>query len=114
MLICRLTQRQMKFSGRLVLKDTFPSDLVKLAYLNPDVDLSKESFEWGEPDIIRLRRFGREKLGWSLEFVEQQLEQVLNSFTERVKVRVNQKKCRKYGILIPLYLGNCRITCWTN
>ena len=42
---------------KLKLPDSFPSELVYNAYMNPDVDKSSEEFSWSLPNLDLLRKF---------------------------------------------------------
>lgn len=48
----------------LDLPESFPDQVVVNAYLQPDVDESKEKFTWGVPALDLLRDYTRKKFGW--------------------------------------------------
>jgi hypothetical protein len=50
---------------QLSLSSSFPDEQVFRAYVNPSVDESIESFEWGIPDGFELKQFAMSKFGWS-------------------------------------------------
>lgn len=41
---------------KLKLPETFPSELVYIAYTNPDLDTSNEEFSWSLPDLDAIRK----------------------------------------------------------
>ncbi|RMD43939.1 hypothetical protein DV735_g1213, partial [Chaetothyriales sp. CBS 134920] len=50
---------------RIFLPPHFPDPRVDHAYLHPDVDQSPEPFQWGVPDVDKLRAFLMATVGWS-------------------------------------------------
>eukprot|EP01113_Clastostelium_recurvatum_P013511 TRINITY_DN17174_c0_g2_i6.p1 TRINITY_DN17174_c0_g2~~TRINITY_DN17174_c0_g2_i6.p1 ORF type:complete len:600 (+),score=166.58 TRINITY_DN17174_c0_g2_i6:40-1839(+) len=65
------------------LRGDFPSPTVVQAYLDPMVDQSQEPFVWACPDLDDLRKFAREKFGWSVEKADEQLLPVVKKFNQR-------------------------------
>eukprot|EP01133_Synstelium_polycarpum_P004316 gene4316-5040_t len=49
---------------KVTLPDSFPSDHVKMAFYEPDVNRSKERFAWKCPDLNALRNLTRDKFDW--------------------------------------------------
>jgi DNA excision repair protein ERCC-5 len=60
-----------------VLADSFPAQNVIDAYLQPQVDRSKQRFEWGRPDDAMLRAFCQGTLGWGAQQCEPVLRDIL-------------------------------------
>ena len=76
--------------------DNFPCQVVVDAYLNPRVDDSSESFEWGRIDLDLLRKFALKTLNWSTQKVDDLVCPVLkkvNSKTQQSKVTDFFKFC---------------------
>lgn len=67
----------------LVLGENFPSLQVVQAYLDPQVEGSKEAFSWAKPDVVGLIDFAREKFGWTRLKSEEILKPVLKRLEER-------------------------------
>lgn len=67
----------------LVLTENFPSSQVAQAYLDPQVETSKETFSWSKPDVVGLIDFAKEKFGWSRTKSEEILKPVLKRLEER-------------------------------
>lgn len=67
----------------LVLGENFPSLQVVQAYLDPQVEGSKEAFSWAKPDIVGLIDFAKEKFGWTRMKSEEILKPVLKRLEER-------------------------------
>ncbi|KAK3245450.1 hypothetical protein CYMTET_44982 [Cymbomonas tetramitiformis] len=73
------------------LPDTFPSESVVRAYIEPQVDRSKDKFEWARPDLALLRHFCSDKFGWSQEKVDELLLPVLEEYDKRqTQMRMDQ------------------------
>jgi len=62
---------------------TFPSHEVIKAYQQPSVDQSKETFEWGKPDVDLLRLFCIKTFHWTRDAADQVLLPVLKSWSKR-------------------------------
>ncbi|XP_050394306.1 DNA excision repair protein ERCC-5 [Patella vulgata] len=60
----------------------FPSEVVVEAYLKPTVDESLDKFSWGTPDLDLLRDFGKSKLGWSKEKVDELIKPLLKQLAQ--------------------------------
>ncbi|KAK6194880.1 hypothetical protein SNE40_000416 [Patella caerulea] len=60
----------------------FPSEVVVEAYLKPTVDESLDKFSWGTPDLDLLRDFGKIKLGWSKEKVDELIKPLLKQLAQ--------------------------------
>eukprot|EP01132_Coremiostelium_polycephalum_P007394 gene7394-9086_t len=55
---------------KIKLDASFPSDLVKNAFLKPDVDSSNTHFTWNMPDIKELNQLAKDKFGWPVPKTE--------------------------------------------
>ncbi|KAK7068541.1 Xeroderma pigmentosum G I-region, partial [Halocaridina rubra] len=51
--------------SKVLLPESFPSEQVYQAYLEPEVDESKEKFSWAVPNVDALRQFTMDKFGWN-------------------------------------------------
>ncbi|GAV72578.1 XPG_N domain-containing protein/XPG_I domain-containing protein [Cephalotus follicularis] len=61
---------------------SFPSETVISAYSSPQVDKSTESFSWGKPDLLVLRRLCWEKFGWGSQKSDELLLPVLKEYNK--------------------------------
>ncbi|KAK0122033.1 DNA repair protein rad2 [Cadophora gregata] len=68
---------------KLFLPPTFPSPAVTEAYLKPDVDSNPDAFEWGVPDLDRLREFLMATIGWTQERTDEVLVPVIRDMNRR-------------------------------
>ncbi|KIW42625.1 uncharacterized protein PV06_06156 [Exophiala oligosperma] len=68
---------------RLFLPPGFPDARVDEAYLNPDVDSDPEAFQWGVPDLDKLRSFLMATIGWSQERTDEILVPVIRDMNKR-------------------------------
>jgi DNA excision repair protein ERCC-5 len=68
---------------KLFLPPTFPSPAVTEAYLKPEVDSNPEPFQWGVPDLDRLRDFLMATIGWSQERTDEVLVPVIRDMNRR-------------------------------
>ena len=68
---------------KLILPIGFPSAAVTKAYLKPDVDSTPEPFQWGVPDLDRLRDFLMATIGWSQERADEILVPVIRDMNRR-------------------------------
>lgn len=62
---------------RLYIPESFLNPEVSRAYLNPLVDDSKQSFQWGKPDLPGLQIFLDKYLGWSKEKVNELINPII-------------------------------------
>lgn len=88
-----------------VLPDSFPNHVVVDAYINPNVDESKERFEWSRPDLDLLRDFALRKLSWSSDKVDDLVCPVL----KRLSDTETQSKLSKFFNLsgLPSSINTC-------
>lgn len=70
-------------AARLLLPPGFPSPAVTDAYLHPEVDSSPEPFQWGSPDLDRLREFLMATVGWDRERTDEVLVPVIRDMNRR-------------------------------
>ena len=70
-------------STKLFLPPGFPSPAVTDAYLHPEVDSSPEPFQWGVPDLDRLREFLMATIGWDQERTDEVLVPVIRDMNRR-------------------------------
>ncbi|KUJ18937.1 PIN domain-like protein [Mollisia scopiformis] len=68
---------------KLFLPPGFPSPAVTEAYLKPDVDANPEPFQWGVPDLDRLRDFLMATIGWTQERTDEVLVPVIRDMNRR-------------------------------
>ncbi|KAL6250301.1 DNA repair protein rad2 [Rhinocladiella similis] len=68
---------------RLFLPPGFPDARVDEAYLNPEVDSDPEAFQWGVPDLDKLRSFLMATIGWSQERTDEILVPVIRDMNKR-------------------------------
>ena len=67
----------------LFLPASFPSPAVDSAYLHPEVDSSPTPFQWGVPDLDRLRGFLMATIGWGAERTDEVLVPVIRDMNRR-------------------------------
>lgn len=70
-------------AAKLFLPTGFPSPAVSEAYWNPEVDKSREEFQWGVPDLEQLRNFLMATIGWSRERTDEVLVPVIRDMNRR-------------------------------
>ncbi|KAL2439108.1 DNA repair protein rad13 [Exophiala dermatitidis] len=68
---------------RLFLPPNFPDKRVDEAYLKPEVDSNPEPFQWGVPDLDKLRGFLMATIGWSQERTDEVLVPVIRDMNRR-------------------------------
>jgi len=68
---------------KLFLPTNFPDLRVDQAYLEPEVDSNTESFQWGVPDLDKLRGFLMTTIGWSQERMDEILVPVVRDMNKR-------------------------------
>lgn len=81
----------------------FPNKAVVEAYLNPEVNKSRERFSWGEPDLESLRDYLQEKIGWNREKFNRVVAPVLERFKNKEVNRVKLLK-PKFKISVETFL----------
>ncbi|EKD17163.1 uncharacterized protein L3040_005385 [Drepanopeziza brunnea f. sp. 'multigermtubi'] len=68
---------------KLFLPTGFPSKAVTEAYWKPEVDKTPEAFQWGVPDLEKLRDFLMATIGWSQERTDEVLVPVIRDMNRR-------------------------------
>ncbi|KAJ9651652.1 DNA repair protein rad2 [Neophaeococcomyces mojaviensis] len=68
---------------KLFLPTNFPDLRVDQAYLEPEVDSNPEGFQWGVPDLDKLRSFLMATIGWSQERTDEILVPVVRDMNKR-------------------------------
>lgn len=66
----------------------FPNFEVINAFKSPNVDNSKESFNWGTPDFSKIKTFAQKQLGWR----ESEMTKYVDIVEKRVKELGNKRK----------------------
>ncbi|KAG9249068.1 DNA excision repair protein-like protein [Calycina marina] len=86
-LTSELTTFRKKFrrsqATKLFLPPSFPSHAVTEAYLKPEVDSSPDAFQWGVPDLDKLRDFLTATIGWTQERTDEVLVPVIRDMNRR-------------------------------
>eukprot|EP00736_Rhodelphis_marinus_P012071 Rmarinus@m.1540 len=75
------THRNMKRNW--VIRPGFASDAIRKAYMEPLVDKSKETFQWGTPQLDALRELCRTKFLWSQTQADEYLLPVMQAAADR-------------------------------
>ncbi|CCD23121.1 ssDNA endodeoxyribonuclease RAD2 NDAI_0B00870 [Naumovozyma dairenensis CBS 421] len=89
--------RKRLVKNEIVFDSNFPSELVKDAYLNPEVDHDKTKFIWNFPDLDLLREFLKRKIGWPQE----KSDEVLIPLIQDINKRKKQGKQRSISDFFP-------------
>lgn len=77
--------RKRLIKNEVVLDVNFPSETVKNAYLNPEVENDKTEFVWGTPDLDMLRAFFNRKVGWPQEKTDEVMIPLIRDINKRKK-----------------------------
>ncbi|XP_074597839.1 rad2 superfamily protein mus201 [Brevipalpus obovatus] len=94
------TKRRAAFL-KLNLSESFPSEVVYNAFINPTVLDSNERFSWGMPDLDLLRDYAAQKMKWSKEKIDGLLVPIIKKLNQKqsqlridqfIKVRSNTNK----------------------
>ncbi|KPI39791.1 DNA repair protein rad13 [Cyphellophora attinorum] len=70
---------------KLFLPNGFPDLRVDKAYLEPEVDSDPSQFQWGVPDLEKLRSFLMATIGWTQERTDEVLVPVIRDMNKREK-----------------------------
>jgi len=70
-------------AAKLFLPPVFPNHAVTEAYLKPEVDRTPEPFQWGVPDLDKLRDFLMATIGWTQERTDEVLVPVIRDMNRR-------------------------------
>lgn len=79
---------------KISLPESFPSEAVACAYLNPSVDSSQEKFSWAVPNLVGVRDFAMDRFGWDKSQVDKLLKPVIRALEE--KGSIHQARLEKY------------------
>lgn len=80
------------------LPESFPSDQIFKAYLEPEVDDSKEKFSWAVPNVDALRLFTMEKFGWN----RAKADEILLPVMKKLGVKTTQMRIDSFFTNIKL------------
>lgn len=83
--------RRKLVSNEVILDSDFPSELVRDAYLRPEVNDDKTQFVWGKPDLDKLRTFLHENVGWPQEKSDEVLIPLIKEINNRKKHGTQKK-----------------------
>ncbi|KAL4482547.1 hypothetical protein ABPG72_005790 [Tetrahymena utriculariae] len=90
--------------------EDFPSQRVINAYLNPNVDKSDETFQWGKPSLGLLRAYCQNVFGWNDEITNyslKPLEEYMNKKPDpQKKITDYYKQASKFAIINSTRLKN--------
>ncbi|KAK4310651.1 hypothetical protein Pmani_017797 [Petrolisthes manimaculis] len=84
--------------SQVKLSESFPNEQVYDAYLNPEVDESKEKFTWAVPNVEALRQFTGEKFGWS----RAKTDEILGPVMKRLGLKTSQMRIDSFFTNIKL------------
>ena len=73
---------------KLQVPEVFPSERVKAAYMNPEVDNSTEKFTWAIPNFVDIRDFATEKFGWT----RGKIDEIIKPVIKKMGVRSSQER----------------------
>ena len=73
---------------KLQLPETFPSDRIRLAYINPDVDNSTEKFTWAIPNFVDIRDYAADKFGWT----RGKIDEIIKPVIKKMSIRTSQER----------------------
>ncbi|CAF0756949.1 unnamed protein product [Brachionus calyciflorus] len=68
---------------KLDLAESFPSEIVFNAYINPELDKSSEEFSWSMPDLDSIRKFLIKKMAWPVKKIDDDLLPIIKRFNEK-------------------------------
>lgn len=71
-------------ASKLFLPHGFPDKRVEMAYLEPEVDSDPQAFQWGVPDLDKLRSFLMATIGWTQERTDEVLVPVIKDMNRRL------------------------------
>ncbi|PIB00794.1 DNA repair protein rad13 [Cercospora beticola] len=71
-------------ASKLFLPHGFPDKRVEMAYLEPEVDSDPQAFQWGVPDLEKLRSFLMATIGWTQERTDEVLVPVIRDMNRRL------------------------------
>lgn len=71
-----------KILRKLKVPNSFPSEVVVNAYLNPNIDKSSEEFSWSLPNLDLIRKFCISKMSWSSKKIDDDLLPLIKKINE--------------------------------
>ncbi|XP_068203412.1 DNA excision repair protein ERCC-5 homolog [Palaemon carinicauda] len=80
------------------LPESFPSENIFKAYLEPEVDESKERFSWAVPNVDALRLFTMEKFGWN----RAKADEILLPVMKKLGIKTTQMRIDSFFTNIKL------------
>ncbi|KAJ3092174.1 DNA repair protein rad2 [Quaeritorhiza haematococci] len=81
----KLRKKLLRVCQKVTIPDHFPDERVAQAYLQPMVDESEVTFQWGMPDLDAIRDYLDEKLAWEQKKVDDVLLPVLKEMNRRAQ-----------------------------
>ena len=81
--------------------ESFPDALIANAYLQPKANYDTDKFEWTLPQVIHVRNYCRDKLGWSEA-------QVVEQATKHTFLEINALIPSLYTRWTPLWIQQSR------
>lgn len=85
-----------RYAGSLVLPSSWPSKEVEKAYWEPTVDSDNARFEWGVPQLSRLRDFFMATVGWSPQRTDEILVPIVRDMAKREREGGTQANVTRY------------------
>ena len=73
---------------KLQLPETFPSDRIRTAYINPDVDNSTEKFTWAIPNFVDIRDYAADKFGWT----RGKIDEIIKPVIKKMSIKTSQER----------------------
>lgn len=86
-------KRHKNLKSKIKLAEDFPNIEVAEAYINPQVDDSKDPFEWSVPNLDALRHYVVKKLDWPIDKANEKLMTVIQKYNSIV---MNQSTLTSY------------------
>lgn len=77
--------RKRLVTNEVILDSDFPSEIVREAYIRPDVDHDTTKFVWGVPDLDMLRVYLHSTIGWPQEKSDEVLIPLIKEINNRKK-----------------------------
>ena len=68
--------------AKLEVPDDFPNQQIYKAYMEPELDKSRDEFTWGLPELDAIRKFLTGKLNWSTKKIDDGLLPVIKRMNE--------------------------------
>lgn len=84
--------------SQVMLMESFPNEKVYEAYLNPEVDESREKFSWAVPNVEALRTFTSEKFGWNFA----KADEILTPVMKKLGIKTSQMRIDSFFTNVKL------------